>query len=191
MGPGYRFPLCYNWHRFYDPSTGRYITADPIGLAGGLNLYAYVAGNPVNAVDPIGLAHWEVGGGFNFSIPGYHFSTSMSSETCCDDNNRKHSRTIQTTCLGFSLGASIGGGSGPGGGFLSHVSTEKRCSGNVGDSYDFETGFGFSSALWGGASWSSSDPTTTTIITGMGIDIQFWSQCQSVVKQDVIVGCCE
>ncbi len=30
--------LHYNWHRFYDPSTGRYISADPIGLAGGMNL---------------------------------------------------------------------------------------------------------------------------------------------------------
>ncbi len=47
--------LHYNWHRFYDPETGRYITADPIGLAGGMNLYAYVAGDPVNAVDPEGL----------------------------------------------------------------------------------------------------------------------------------------
>ncbi|MBU1245351.1 RHS domain-containing protein, partial [Myxococcota bacterium] len=47
--------LHYNWHRFYDPSTGRYISADPIGLAGGMNLYAYVGGDPVNAIDPEGL----------------------------------------------------------------------------------------------------------------------------------------
>ncbi len=47
--------LYYNWHRFYDPSTGRYISADPIGLAGGMNLYAYVGGNPVNWIDPKGL----------------------------------------------------------------------------------------------------------------------------------------
>ena len=48
--------LHYNWNRFYDPEVGRYISADPIGLAGGMNLYAYVGGNPVNLVDLKGLS---------------------------------------------------------------------------------------------------------------------------------------
>ena len=48
--------LHYNWNRFYDPETGRYLSPDPIGLGGGSNLYAYAENDPVNWIDPNGLS---------------------------------------------------------------------------------------------------------------------------------------
>jgi RHS repeat-associated protein len=47
--------LHYNWHRYYDPTMGQYIQADPIGLEAGENLYIYVLGNPLIYADPSGL----------------------------------------------------------------------------------------------------------------------------------------
>ena len=48
--------------RWYDPELGRFIEQDPIGEAGGLNLYAYVGSSPTLWVDPTGLAREGVGG---------------------------------------------------------------------------------------------------------------------------------
>ena len=47
--------LYYNLARYYDPKTGRYITEDPLGIQGGLNLYNYANSNPLMYSDPYGL----------------------------------------------------------------------------------------------------------------------------------------
>jgi RHS repeat-associated protein len=58
--PGQRYDaaseLVYNYFRDYDPSTGRYVESDPIGLQGGLDTYGYAAGNSLASSDPLGLA---------------------------------------------------------------------------------------------------------------------------------------
>src|SRR4051794_19346943 len=53
--------------RDYDPSLGRWTTKDPLGVGGGMNVYIYVANDPINRVDVTGLAevgdlvffHWD------------------------------------------------------------------------------------------------------------------------------------
>ena len=51
--------LHYNYFRDYDPSLGRYVESDPIGLRGGLNLYGYVDGSFLTFSDLSGLSYVE------------------------------------------------------------------------------------------------------------------------------------
>jgi RHS repeat-associated protein len=49
--------LHQNWMRDYDPTTGRYLQADPLGLVDGASEYGYVGGNPGTGVDPRDCLH--------------------------------------------------------------------------------------------------------------------------------------
>lgn len=49
----------YNFHRYYDPETGRYLEKDPLGLKGGINPFIYVQNGAVNRIDPTGLIQWS------------------------------------------------------------------------------------------------------------------------------------
>jgi RHS repeat-associated protein len=97
--------LYYNYYRYYDPETGRYITSDPIGLEGGLNTYAYVTGNPLNRIDPFGLVEWEGGvRGIAFFTAGT-FEFKLRTKKCV--NGKRGYATV--VLAGIGLGGGAGG----------------------------------------------------------------------------------
>ena len=74
--------LHYNYFRDYDPSTGRYVESDPIGLVGGIATYTYVDGRPLSYRDSTGQCPWclgaLIGGGLNVAAQYYANGGSFS-----------------------------------------------------------------------------------------------------------------
>ncbi len=66
--------LHYNYFRYYEPETGRYVSPDPIWLAGGINIYGYVEQNPLSLIDPtgeVGIVGAGIGAVIEIGIQGY------------------------------------------------------------------------------------------------------------------------
>ncbi|MBQ0721656.1 MAG: RHS repeat-associated core domain-containing protein, partial [Gammaproteobacteria bacterium] len=101
--------LYYMRARYYDAQIGRFISEDPIGMAGGINLYAYVGGNPVMLVDPSGLY-----AGYGNGLYSNYYATKRAAEAADRDDHAKLSAQIGdalTIATPFSgaLAPSIGG----------------------------------------------------------------------------------
>jgi RHS repeat-associated protein len=64
--PGTTVAFLYYGLRYYNPTDGRWPSRDPIGENGGINLYGYVGGDPINAVDPQGLWQITIGGAWAY-----------------------------------------------------------------------------------------------------------------------------
>jgi RHS repeat-associated protein len=80
--------LHYNYFRDYDPTAGRYLESDPLGLFGGFNTFSYAGDDPMKAIDPFGL-DWV-----------YHQSTGQM--THVDANG--HSTDVGTGYAGHGTG---------------------------------------------------------------------------------------
>ncbi|MDP9930421.1 RHS repeat-associated core domain-containing protein [Variovorax paradoxus] len=74
--------LHYNRHRYYDPASGRFVSQDPIGLAGGVHAMAY-APNPLEFIDPLGLQKYVILGEGQAAVEAY--AAAMRIKFPCDE----------------------------------------------------------------------------------------------------------
>ncbi len=123
--------LYYAWHRYYDAGSGRFVTQDPIGFgAGDGNLYRYAGNDPVNGIDPSGLAYEATsgGGGGRPPMPGVELAPGV---------RVRPDGTLEVTGEGLDLtGGAFSGGAGEG--LSEHLRDSEPVSGRSHSMFDIE-----------------------------------------------------
>jgi len=111
--------LHYNYHRYYDPSLGRYLRADPIGVKGGINLFSYVNNNSINRTDLFGLAEctkcsycpggeWDIDQGVSGSAVVAIGGTANDITFTCTSNNKKCKGKLYCGVAGVVIDLGVG-----------------------------------------------------------------------------------
>ena len=104
---GYVDPLAeLGWlhvgERYYDPASGRFTQRDPIGIAGGLNVYLYVLGIPTIGFDPFGMDTWVNGGPW---YARWFLNVTGGTRSWLDDPT-----TVRNVSIGLGAGGTLVGG---------------------------------------------------------------------------------
>tara|TARA_B100000508_G_scaffold60333_1_gene47217 strand:- start:251843 stop:256078 length:4236 start_codon:yes stop_codon:yes gene_type:complete len=100
--------------RAYHPGFGRFMQTDPIGQAGGLNIYAYVGGDPVNYTDPngeCGTPLSAVGGAIigGVAAAGWEMFVTATSTGLADGRRATGRELLGAAVNGFIVGGAAGG----------------------------------------------------------------------------------
>ena len=185
--------LMQNTFRDYDPAIGRYVESDPIGLGGGVNTYAYVAGNPLSFSDAKGLVRWtglETGFALTAPVGAGAFFYELESE-CIDGRKAK----VVVAAYGQTTGVGVFAPSGT----ASAVSLDDNRSsidpyvlqgffGRASASIStFGIGYGVTYLGMGGPLWSTVPPPARGVSAGgfAGVDIGLTHMWGSTTVLDV------
>jgi len=109
--------LHYNYHRYFDQISGRYLRQDILRPLAGQNIYLYVVNNPLNLIDPFGLEPWNMMESYNalyndYQSPNFPIEEILESLKTMPSNIWKDLRPFEWNLF---KGTKIGAGKGIGG----------------------------------------------------------------------------